>query len=706
MGKIHRNSLKPGHQLHWYEIKEILGQGGFGITYLAHDTNLDEDVAIKEYLPIELAVREGDFSVHPVSDAHDENYHWGLERFITEARTLTKFKHPNIVRVRNVFEDNNTAYMVMEYEKGKSLQEKLTGKKTLEEPELLKILIPILGGLEIVHQAGFIHRDIKPDNIFVRHDSSPVLLDFGSARQALGEQTKTLTSLVTPGYAPFEQYFSKSDEQGQWTDIYGMGATLYRAVTGIAPINAVDRSKAIHMTSKDTLVSAMEIGKGKYSDNFLKAIDHAIQFNQKDRPQSISEWRDEFAVEKEMAEIKHLREQEQTPTQPGTKVIRKSIARRLKPTTVLLFIALIGCVIAFYYRHSIGALISPYLPEPKEIVMSEEEIKQTQQRSALIMKRAENRKAQLKKEQAITQLLQEAEAYFNAKRLIEPTGENALETYLKVLELAPDNTNALSGKDRIFQHYVITADILIAEQKFSDAESALQRADVIKPNSTGVALARINLDKARQEAERLSNEQERQRQEKARQAQAALEKSRLEKRQKQLEEENRRLIEEARKKEEARHVELERKRQAEEERKRLAAQRRFVGLIKDGKEALSRKDYARAADKYKEALALYPNDVTAATELAAIEKIIAVCHGVSGSWAWFNGGSIEMRVDGKIYDRNGSAVGTWECSNLEKRQFILRWNAGWVDTLILSIKGDRLKGRNRFGVPVSGKKIN
>ena len=114
MGKIHRNALKPGYKLHWYTIKEILGQGGFGITYLAHDTNLDKDVAIKEYLPIELAVREGDDSVQPVTEDRGKNYQWGLDRFIKEAQTLAKFAHPNIVRVYSVFEENNTAYMAME----------------------------------------------------------------------------------------------------------------------------------------------------------------------------------------------------------------------------------------------------------------------------------------------------------------------------------------------------------------------------------------------------------------------------------------------------------------------------------------------------------------------------------------------------------------------------------------------------------------
>lgn len=292
--KIHRNSLQPGYMLHWYKIEEILGQGGFGITYLAKDSNLDSDVAIKEYLPIELAVRTGDYSVHAISENHDDKYKWGLDRFITEARTLHKFGHPNIVRVLTVFEANNTGYMVMPYEHGESLQQKLKGKGTLEEAELLRILIPILGGLDVIHRAGFIHRDIKPDNIYIRKDGSPVLLDFGSARQALGIETKTLTSLISPGYAPYEQYYSKSDEQGVWTDIYGLGATLYRAVTGISPMDAVDRSKGILQVNRDNFVLVSEIAKDRYSQRFLKAIDHALKFKPEDRPQSISQWRKEF----------------------------------------------------------------------------------------------------------------------------------------------------------------------------------------------------------------------------------------------------------------------------------------------------------------------------------------------------------------------------------------------------------------------------
>ncbi|MGH2668088.1 MAG: serine/threonine-protein kinase, partial [bacterium] len=187
-------------------------------------------------------------------------------------------------------------YMVMEYEEGDSLKDILTRRQTLEEDELLNIVLPILGGLEKVHERGFIHRDIKPANIFIREDGSPVLIDFGSARQALGAESRALTTLVSPGYAPFEQYFSKGEQQGPWTDIYGLGATLYRAVTGQRPPDAVDRSRAILEAARDTLGDVGEIGQGRYSARFLKAIDHALQFRPKDRPQTVAEWRREFGV--------------------------------------------------------------------------------------------------------------------------------------------------------------------------------------------------------------------------------------------------------------------------------------------------------------------------------------------------------------------------------------------------------------------------
>ena len=297
--KLHINSLKPGYKLHWYEIISILGEGGFGITYLARDVNLMHEVAIKEYFPRNMVMREENGLVHPVNNEQYPRYHWGLERFLEEGRTLGQFKHPNIVRVRNVFEENNTAYMVMDYELGESFQEILNRRKTLDEEDIKTIIFPIIDGMKVVHAAGFIHRDIKPANIFLRVDGDPVLLDFGSARTSFEENKASLTSIFSRGYAPIEQYHSTEDTQGPWTDIYALGATIYRTIVGVAPSDAIDRSAAIAQIARDTYVSVVEVARGRYSNELLEAVDYALQFRQQNRPQTVSEWRSAFDVVKE-----------------------------------------------------------------------------------------------------------------------------------------------------------------------------------------------------------------------------------------------------------------------------------------------------------------------------------------------------------------------------------------------------------------------
>jgi ABC-type phosphate/phosphonate transport system substrate-binding protein len=285
-----RVALPIGYQLHEYSIERILGIGGFGISYLAHDTNLNAKVAIKEYLPGEMAVRDDQApTVMPKASDYEEDYHNGLERFLMECRTLATFRHPNIVRVSRFFEANNTAYMVMEFEYGESLaswlkkrQDEGTGPP--DEAGIIKMFEPLMRGLEIVHKGGFMHRDIKPANIYVRdQDGSLVLLDFGAARQASAGGSKGLTSIVTPGYAPFEQYHSHG-RQGPWSDIYALGGVLYWMVCGKKPIEAAARLQT------DPQEPALEVAKGKYSDRFLKAIDWALTPDDQKRPQSIPEF--------------------------------------------------------------------------------------------------------------------------------------------------------------------------------------------------------------------------------------------------------------------------------------------------------------------------------------------------------------------------------------------------------------------------------
>ena len=239
-----KQALPLGHRLQNYRIDGVLGVGGFGVAYLAAHATLGHRVAIKEYLPNEFAVRDGT-TVHPKSASDRSDFEWGLTRFLDEAKTLARFEHRNLVRVRDYFEANRTAYIVMDYEDGEPLDRLLERRGTLTEAQLKRVLLPIVDGLREVHGAGFLHRDIKPSNVFVRReDESPVLLDFGAARQALGRKSRSLTAVASAGYSPPEQYESDGN-QGPWTDVYALSALCYKAITGSTPMDVLDRQREI-----------------------------------------------------------------------------------------------------------------------------------------------------------------------------------------------------------------------------------------------------------------------------------------------------------------------------------------------------------------------------------------------------------------------------------------------------------------------------
>lgn len=280
-----RNALPRGFSLNEYRILSVLGDGGFGITYLAEDDNLGRRVAIKEYLPTGLAIRQGRSQVLPKSMSSEPDFVWGLQEFLREAQTLAQFTHPNIVEVLRYFEANGTAYIVMTFQDGENLFDLIDRKDRLDQAEIEHILFPLIDGLSLVHDHGFLHRDIKPENVFIRGDGAPVLLDFGAARQALGNKTRTLTSIVSRGFAPFEQY-TRSSRQGAWTDIYALAAVTYMAVAGTQPPDAPDRRE------HDEMVPAVEAGRGLYDQAFLEAIDRALAVKAEDRPQTLAEWRE------------------------------------------------------------------------------------------------------------------------------------------------------------------------------------------------------------------------------------------------------------------------------------------------------------------------------------------------------------------------------------------------------------------------------
>ena len=274
--------LPPGHALQEYRIERLLGVGGFGLTYLATDANLNLKVALKEYLPGEIAQRAPDQSIVPSSPDTAADFDWGKRRFLDESRTLASFRHPNIVRVMRFFEANGTAYMVMEYVSGAPLPDWIKPRRPLAQAQVAALAAPLLDGLEAVHSAGYLHRDVKPSNIYIRDDGSAVLLDFGSARQ----KSQELTAIVSPGYAPFEQYHSQG-KQGPWSDLYAFAGVLYWMVTGERPLEAAARVR------NDALVPAAKAGDARrYRPEFLAAIDWALAPNEDERPQSVRQWRE------------------------------------------------------------------------------------------------------------------------------------------------------------------------------------------------------------------------------------------------------------------------------------------------------------------------------------------------------------------------------------------------------------------------------
>lgn len=271
-----------------YRIKRVLGAGGFGITYLADEKALARLVTIKEYFPADFAARRAT-NASPRSQEVAGDYQWGLDRFIEEAQTLARFDHPNVVRVHRYFRANNTAYMVLHFEEGGSFKSWLRGlKRAPRQAELDNMVAPLLDALEIIHKANFLHRDIAPDNIMVRRDGSPVLIDFGSARGQIASHSRTVSALVKPGYSPYEQYATTTSSQGPWTDIYALGATLYHAITGKRPPDAPSRMLS------DEYVAAGEAALSSYRSGFLRAIDKALRLEVGERPQSIAEWRGEL----------------------------------------------------------------------------------------------------------------------------------------------------------------------------------------------------------------------------------------------------------------------------------------------------------------------------------------------------------------------------------------------------------------------------
>jgi serine/threonine protein kinase len=282
-------ALQPGQLIGRYEIVSVLGQGGFGITYRARDVQLGREVAIKEYLPTALAMRQDRTTVLPRSTKMAEDFGWGRERFVTEGRTLASLHRVRaIVQVFDFLEANGTAYIVMELLHGETLEERIKRQGRLGAEDIDRILWPLLDGLEQVHNAGFLHRDIKPANILLDDAGNPTLIDFGASRAAMAGRSTALTAIFTPGYAAAEQMTSA--KQGPWTDIYGLSATLYHAITGHTPPSAFDRML------DDAYQPLAQLDPAGFARGVLAGVDAGLAVAARDRPQTIAGWRPILAM--------------------------------------------------------------------------------------------------------------------------------------------------------------------------------------------------------------------------------------------------------------------------------------------------------------------------------------------------------------------------------------------------------------------------
>jgi hypothetical protein len=355
----HGNALPPGTRLGEFEITGLVGEGGFGIVYLAYDHSLQRTVALKEYMPSSLAARTQGVTVSVRSQRHAETFSAGLKSFINEARLLAQFDHPSLVKVYRFWEANGTAYMVMPYYEGMTLKQAL--KRSTEPPHedwLKGLLAQLTDALDTIHREQCFHRDIAPDNIILLKDGRPLLLDFGAARRVIGDMTQALTVILKPGYAPLEQYAEVPHmKQGAWTDIYALAAVVYFAITGKPPTPSVGRMM------NDTMVPTAQAGAGRYSESFLAAIDRALAVRPEDRPQSMGELRQLLGLQGDERTVVQAARQGAAAPAPAT-VARTG--RRSLAAALMFAVAAIGAGAYYVLRIMPGpAAIETTIPQPQ-----------------------------------------------------------------------------------------------------------------------------------------------------------------------------------------------------------------------------------------------------------------------------------------------------------------------------------------------------
>jgi serine/threonine protein kinase len=287
------NALPVGTYISEFEVTSVLGEGGFGIVYLAWDHSLDRRVALKEYMPAALAARSGATQVQVKSARHQDTFDLGKKSFVNEAKLLAQFDHPSLVKVYRFWEANGTAYMVMPFYEGITLKDKLRALGGPPDEEwLMALLAPLTEALAVVHAESCYHRDIAPDNVILLNATGkPLLLDFGAARRVIGDMTQALTVILKPGYAPVEQYAEAPGmKQGPWTDVYALAASVHFAILGKTPPTSVGR------LISDNFVPMAQSAAGRYSPRFLEAMDRALRVRPEERTQTVADLRADLGL--------------------------------------------------------------------------------------------------------------------------------------------------------------------------------------------------------------------------------------------------------------------------------------------------------------------------------------------------------------------------------------------------------------------------
>jgi len=285
------NALPIGSQLLEFEILEVLGGGGFGIAYKVLDTNLDKFMVIKEYMPNQFASRSHKNTTISCNPKDKDIFEWGMQRFLEEAKLLSKFDHISIVKTHRVFKANNTAYFVMEFYEGETLESYLSRHhpRQYTKDEILFVMMPIIEGLKAVHEEGFLHRDIAPDNIFLRRNKPSILIDFGASRNALGVKSQNISAIVKQGYSPPEQYTSSS-KQDATTDLYAISAVIFEMITGKKAPESTHRQTEMFNSEDDPIEDIVTNYKDRFEISFLETVAKGLSLRQKDRVQSIGEF--------------------------------------------------------------------------------------------------------------------------------------------------------------------------------------------------------------------------------------------------------------------------------------------------------------------------------------------------------------------------------------------------------------------------------